>query len=510
MAAFVNDPGSFLWNATAVPNAFFCEYMPAAPEGYVKVYLYGLMAAKEGLGDTVRMVEDLAIALGMATADVEKALRYWERCRLLERVRDNPPQYRYLSVQQAALMHQQTQPDEQYEAFAQALYSLFGEKRKLHGGETVLAYEWVEQLGLAPEVVLMLVRHMISTRGVNFSFKEAQKIAGEMSSEKITTLEAAEMMFSRSESAWKGAKKVLSRLGKRRNPSEDETDLYVKWTVKWGFAPKAVEAACVETTKGDPSFAYLDKILEGIHQRSGGKAVTAEKVEKFLAGEKDETGRVREMLTAFGLKSPVVDEGMRLVYRSLCDLSSHEIVVLAARQVGKRRGSHSLDQVAELVEAWNKRGLRTEADVESYLKSVAQQDKTLRALFTLMGKEKTLTCSQANRELLRKWQEDWRVSDPLIQLASCYAKNTDHPMAYVDKLLQNWREKDITTVAEAQDEHEKFTTSAAAAQSGSGSAGGGAKPAGKRVLGQLYDQRDYDPDEVNDMSEEDIEEASKL
>ncbi len=73
MAAFVNDPSAFLWNATAVPNAFFCEYMPAAPDGYVKVYLYGLMVAREGLGDTVRMVEDLAVALGMETETVEKA-----------------------------------------------------------------------------------------------------------------------------------------------------------------------------------------------------------------------------------------------------------------------------------------------------------------------------------------------------------------------------------------------------------------------------------------------------
>ena len=507
MAAFVNDPASFLWNATAVSNAFFCEYMPAAPEGYVKVYLYGLMAAREGLGDTIRMVEDLAIALGMAAPEVEKALRYWERCRLMERVRDNPPQYRYLSVPQAALMHQQTQPDEQYESFAQALYSLFGDKRKLHGGETVLAYEWVEQLGLSPEVVLMLIRHMISTRGVNFSFKEAQKIAGEMSSEKITTLEAAEMMFSRSESAWKGAKKVLSRLGKRRNPSEDEIDLYLKWTVQWGFAPKAVEAACVETTKGDPSFAYLDKILEGIHQRSGGKATTAEKVERFLKGEQDETARVREMLAAVGQKTAVVDEGMRLVYRSLCDQASHEIVILAARQVGKRKGSHSLDQVGELIEAWNNRGLKTEADVEAYLKSVARQNKTLRNLFTLMGKEKTLTCSQANRELLRKWQEDWRVSEPLISLAAAYAQNVDYPMAYVDKLLTNWREKDITTVSQAQEEHEQFTQTAARKAEPAAS---NAKPAGKRVLAQQYDQRDYDPDEVNGMSAEDIEEMSKL
>ena len=175
--------------------------------------------------------------------------------------------------------------------------------------------------------------------------------------------------------------------------------------------------------------------------------------------------------------------------------------------MGKRRGAHSLDQVGELVEAWNNRGLKTEADVETYLKSVARQDKTLRNLFALMGKEKTLTCSQANRELLRKWQEDWRVSEPVISLAAAYAQNVDHPMAYVDKLLQNWREKDITTVAEAQEEHEKFTQTAAGKKLEKTAA---AKPSGKRVLAQQYEQREYDPDDVNGMSAEDIEEMSKL
>ena len=157
---------------------------------------------------------------------------------------------------------------------------------------------------------MMLVQHMIATRGVQFSFKEAQKLAAELSEQKIFTIEEAETLFSRSEAAWKGARKVLTRLGKRRSPSMDEIDLYVKWTQEWGFAPKAVESACAETTKGDPSFAYLDKILQGIRERSGGRATTAAQVEKQIAGERDETVRVREMLSAFGMKAPVVDAGV--------------------------------------------------------------------------------------------------------------------------------------------------------------------------------------------------------
>ena len=80
-------------------------------------------------------------------------------------------------------------------------------------------------------------------------------------------------------------------------------------------------------------------------------------------------------------------------------------------------------------------------------------------------------------------------------------------MAYMDKLLASWREKDITTVAQAQEEHENFTTAAQKAPKGGAAAAGST---GKRVLAQQYDQREYDPDEVNDMSQEDIEEASKL
>ena len=45
MALFGNDKAGVLWESVALPNAFICEYMPAAPEGYVKIYLYGLMYA---------------------------------------------------------------------------------------------------------------------------------------------------------------------------------------------------------------------------------------------------------------------------------------------------------------------------------------------------------------------------------------------------------------------------------------------------------------------------------
>ncbi len=503
MPTFETDRAGLLWDATAVPNAFLCEYMPSAPEGYVKVYLYGLMMAHSGAPSEGELLDDLARALSISVDEAERALRYWERCRLVERVKDTPPCYRFLSVAQALAGRRQAPQDDAYEAFAQALYAAFGDRRKLHGGETVLAYEWVEQLGLPAEVVLMLIQHMIATRGVNFSFKAAQKLAAELAEEHIATIEDAESIFQRSEAAMKGAKKVLTRLGMRRSPSMDEIDLYLKWTGDWGFEPKAIEAACKETTKGAPTFGYLDKVLEGVRARSGGQKLTGANVERALESERAETASVRELLKALGVSRPVVDEGTRQAYRALAAEAGHEVALMAAQQVGQSRMAHTLDNVAALLDSWAQKGLRDPAAIDGYLQQVRALNDRIRALMELAGRSGG--CTQANRELLATWQDTWHMPDALIELAAGYARGMDKPMPYMHKLLGAWHEAGVSTVEAAQAEHERFRQQA---QAGEKPQPGGVKPP-KRVVEQQYDQRAYDPDEFGDLSPEQIEEMSR-
>ena len=107
MPTFEAERGGLLWDATAVPNAFFCEYMPAAPDSHVKVYLYGLMCAHGGAQEEGDLLDDVARSLALSRDEVESAMRYWERCRLVERVKDSPPVYRFLNVQQAMLKRQE-------------------------------------------------------------------------------------------------------------------------------------------------------------------------------------------------------------------------------------------------------------------------------------------------------------------------------------------------------------------------------------------------------------------
>ena len=504
MPTFESSRAGLLWDATAVSNAFLCEMMPSAPEGHVKVYLYGLMWARSGVADDGDLLEDMAKALQMDRTEIERALRYWERCRLVERIQDLPPRYRFASVPMTRLEREQLPRDEEYESFAQAVYAAFGDKRKLHGGETVLAYEWVEQYKLRPEVVLMLIQHMISTRGVNFSFKEAQKVAMELCEQHISTMDQAEAIFSRSESAMRGARKVLNHLGLRRNPSMDEMDLYLKWTGEWGFSPKAVIEACRETTKGSPTFAYLDKVLEGLRARADSERLSETQVARALQEEKSETAAVREFLQALGISMAVIDEGIRLEYRSLTQQGGHELCMLAAREVVTHSKNHTIDNVRKLLESWTQKGLTTVEAVTAYLSEVEALNAQIRLLMEKAGASGG--CTLDNRSRLKQWQSEWRMPQALIDLAAEFARGAAKPMLYMHKLIASWHEQSIANVEEARLAHERHIAErqkkpAAAAAPASG---------GKRVIEQQYEQRTYDPAEYDDITPEQLEEMRKL
>ena len=499
MPMFETARSSLLWDATAVSNAFFCEYMPSAPEGHVKVYLYGLMQAHSGILDDGEMLDELARALHMDVAEVERAMRYWERCRLVERIQDTPPRYRFASVQQVMLQREQMPADDAYESFAQAVYSAFGDRRKLHGGETVLAYEWVEQFKLPAEVVLMLIQHMIATRGVNFSFKDAQKVAVELCEQKVTTIDQAEMIFSRSEAAMKGARKILNHLGMRRNPSMAEIDLYLKWTQTWGFDPKAIKEACEETTKGSPTFGYLDGILKGLHKRTQGKATSGEQIQDAMMNEKMETAQIRELLQSLGISMAIIDDGLRAEYGSLAAIGGHELVMMAAREVVSNSKDHTLTKVRELLESWQESGLVTVEAVNRYLQSVEELNKQIEGLMKKAGASGGR--NKTNRGRLTTWKNDWKMPQELIELAAEFANGKEKPMAYMHKLLSGWHAQNIANAAEARAEHEKHIAQPRAEKS---SASGG-----KRVIEQQYEQRQYDPAEYDEIPQDLLEEMNK-
>ncbi|NLD52807.1 MAG: hypothetical protein GX650_07905, partial [Clostridiales bacterium] len=136
------------FGVTAVENLFLAEYMPTAKGDFVKVYLFALYRSQ--LSDQELSLEEMAEELGQSTAEVQAALRYWERRRLLTRLSEQPLRYRLYHLGERLLSGQDAQAaDADYISFAEAVYAVFQNERKIRPSEIAQAYEWVSELQMS-------------------------------------------------------------------------------------------------------------------------------------------------------------------------------------------------------------------------------------------------------------------------------------------------------------------------------------------------------------------------
>lgn len=472
LGLFGFDDKYAMFDITPVQNQFIAEYLPHAKGDHVKVWLYGLMQCYHPREDMD--MNTMAHELEMTEDDVLAAFRYWERRGLVHRVSDKPLQYRYVNMAQ---LNAAAKPDPVYEAFGESIYGAFGNTRRLHGSEISECYEWVEELKLPPEVVIMLLKHMVAIKGKNFAIRSAEPLAARLAEAGVKTIEEAESILSVDRKTMDGTVKVLKRLGKRsRLPSEDEISLYRKWTQEWGFSADAIEAACSETVKGDPNFGYLDGILKKLCRQDEGKATRDVKdVEEAFA----ETNCLRELLSVLG-RGNVNDTNIKL-YREMRNMYPDDVILLAGRECNAKG---EITDVRNLLASWKKRGLETEKEILDYVTSFKKKNELIHKLYEMWGLRGRGTA--ADRSMIDRWEQEYGFDWEQILFAAGYASGKEAPMAYLDKLLGNYSEKGIRThEAMEQDrrEHqEKYRGSASIAKDNRG----------RKLNAQQFEQREYD------------------
>lgn len=490
---FIQDDSMLKFGVTPLDNIFILDYLPAAKGDYVKVYLYALFLSQHPKEEM--SIAEMAQDLSMTESEVDGALRYWERRRLIARVSDNPPVYRMISpLQLYATGAQNLEADGPFVAFSEDVYALFGDRRKVTPAEIALAYEWVQDMGLPQETVLMLLAHSIATRGVQFSFKSAQAEAARMCAAGALTAEDAEAFFAHTRKVHDGTRAVLRRLGKRRQPSQDEMDLYRKWMDEWKYAPEAILEACSETTKGEPTMAYLDGILNGIRTRAakaGTKAESKEDMLRQLQSDKGDMAAVQKFALALGVKTP--PSALLSTYQRLCSEHNPELVLLAAEQ--SKLAQRGVDAVEQYLEIYRKNNLTTRREAEAYIHEVREANKALYRIFEACGHKSAPTAP--DRALYKKWRA-MGFTEEMMLLAAAQAVSAESKPPYIDKVLEAWHAAGVTDPAQVAARKNVRKPAAQAA----------AKP-GKQVGAQQYTQREYTESELDSQLTNDILKEAK-
>lgn len=493
-----------MFDVTPLENLFIEEYMLRAPGDYVKVYIYGLRLCYHPVQDA--SVTTIASALGMEEKTVTDAFAYWERQHVLRRTGDYPPTYCYNNLK--ALMISggggEDEIPQMDRSFNAALQDLFG-TRLLQAQDYERVYSWMEDMHFKPEVVLMLVKHCISSsgKGTAVTFASMEKEAVRWAKKGATTLVAAEEHLRTLAMTYEGAQKVVRQFGLRRAPSVDEERMYAKWTEEWGFSMDAILYACRETTKiSQPNFSYLDKVLENMHKKQLSTSADMAQAQK---NRTDAMTPVREVLEALGQKGIAPTEDLAVLYAGWLRLGfSHDAILLAARQA-VRNGQNNMEAMGGILQSWARQSVYTPEAISAYLRRQWEGEQQLRRVFETAGIKRG--AATADYQMLETWKNRGYSMD-LILVAAEGAKNAGEPMSYIHHVLDSWAERGIRTPEAARAERQRWNDGQRnqknAAAPSAGAQQNNARPS-KEVGAHRYEQRKYTDEELDALLDTDLD-----
>ena len=427
--------GAGIYDATPIENMFLLEYLPTAPDGFLRVYLYArMLSLHPELGEDL---EDMARALNMDTEAVLNAMSYWERQGLARRLSDRPPAYAMLPVRFAAETADPMEGDYyEYRDFNANLQSLFGPDCLLHPKQYEMANDWLNLLGFTQEAVLKMVEAQLKKSRARKPdpdrvFTQLDKLAQQWSERGVRTAEDVERALSADEGVRRAASAVAKQLGLRRAATPEELKLVEKWLGEWAFTQEEILAACAETTKSrTPTMAYLDRVLEGRRRGDG---------ERFDG--------LKAALREMDIREAPTPDQLAWYAERLQEGFEPETVRLAAVQCARKRKLR-FDDLRWMVGKWAELGLFRFDAADAYIREQGRLAAGVRALLERCGSDRRP--QMGDLEQYARWLAE--SSAELIDYAAECARGMQMPMRYIDKLLASWRKSGVETVEAARAE----------------------------------------------------------
>lgn len=276
-------------DVTVVSNIFIDQYMKDANDAQLKIYLYLLRMTGAGLCTSV---SDIADQFNHTEKDVVRALKYWEKNRLLALEYDDSKSIsgiRLLGISKSPAKDVQplasvVQLPNKKEAapvkadLSKPAYSLDQLKEFQNNEETsqiiFVAEQYIgrplspseintilffsDKLGFSEDLIDYLIQYCVG-RGKK-DFRYIEKVALSWAEAGITTPGQASRLAGKYE---KIVYDIMKALGKSGTPTKAEAGYVTKWTRELGFDKEIILEACSRTVMATDKhrFEYADSIL---------------------------------------------------------------------------------------------------------------------------------------------------------------------------------------------------------------------------------------------------------
>lgn len=286
-----------LFSSTQIPDIFFSEYLSSANGDFIKVYLYLLFLSKY---DKDIKINDLSKKLGLSLNTIQDAIKYWEEQEVLTKksngyILNNLQEIELYKLYKpkTSLSAEQVQKSAESQKRANAIEYI---NNKYFSGLMPTTWYpdielWFKKYSFDEEVMIALFSYCFDKSALHRNYIKA--VADAWSKNNIKTYNDLESYYEKQEKINKIANSISKKLGLNRGLTQYEFAYIEKWNIDYNYQLEVIEIALKKTTsKANPNFDYLDKLLTDWHDRN---LKTVDEIQKYLADLKQKNKNIKEL-----------------------------------------------------------------------------------------------------------------------------------------------------------------------------------------------------------------------
>lgn len=296
---------SMLFSATELPDVFISEYLSSAKGDYIKVYLYMLFLSKYNKDIKIT---DLAKKLALPFHIIQEALTYWEKEGVIIKKATG---YIIANLQEKELLNlyspklslspEQIAKNSENKYRASAIENI--NNSYFQGIMSPSWYNdielWFKKYQFDEQVMIALFRYCFERSALHRNYVQA--VADSWSKNNIKTFSDLDVYYQKQENLNKIKKSICKKLSLSRALTQFEEAYIEKWVIDYGYSLPIIDIALKKTTsKTNPSFDYLDKLLSDWKEH-GFK--TENEIQEFIKKMKEKNKSVKEISKKAGYQS---------------------------------------------------------------------------------------------------------------------------------------------------------------------------------------------------------------
>lgn len=429
-------------NKIQIDNLFITSFMPYASGECVKVYLYGLLMCNDS-NQHHNTLDQFCKALNMSEQDIESAFVFWQEQGLVQIMDTIPKTIKYLPTQNA-----KTKPlkisQNKYESFNLQLQEIITD-RMIMPHEFYEFYVTMESLHIEPSAMIMITKYCADIKGPSVGYPYILTVAKNWANDGYTTAEKVNEKLLDYEKQNENLNLVLKAMGIKRNADTTERDLLKKWE-KMDFELGTIIYVIKshKKLKKSVNFSYIDNILEKYYTM---RLFSIIEIDEYEKNKQELSILAKSICKNLGVYYEDIEPVLENYVVNWKNLGYDDETLLKISNYCFKSSIRTLEYMDKQILKFYKLGIINSESLDNYFNDILDIEAQIKQILDKLGLNRNV--NNYDREYYRNWKNNWNMSDELINHASSIANSKPQALVYMNKILSNWHQNNVTTIEQA-------------------------------------------------------------